>query len=50
MYTDYLNETSGLAPIDNNPADGYWISKGGLGLEKNGTSTAASTADMGWSM
>lgn len=37
MYTDYLNETTGLAPIDNNPADGYWISQGGLGLEKNGT-------------
>jgi len=37
MYTDYLNETVGLAPIANIANNGYWVSQGGLGLERNGT-------------
>jgi len=37
MYTDYLDETAGLAPIANIANNGYWVSQGGLGLERNGT-------------
>ena len=37
MYSTNLNEATGLAPIVNVAANGYWVSQGGLGLERNGS-------------
>ena len=45
MYSDYLNETSGLAPA---PNGGLWISNGGLGLEVNGSLNGGFDGGYGW--
>jgi len=45
MYTNYLNETAGLATEQ---YGGIWISNGGLGLELNGTGNGSYDGGYGW--
>ena len=48
MYSDYLDEASGINPIVNIAANGYWVSHGGLGLEKNGSLNGSYDGGYGW--
>jgi hypothetical protein len=45
MYSNYLNETAGLATEQ---YGGIWISNGGLGLELNGTGNGSYDGGYGW--
>ena len=45
MYSNYLNETAGLAT---DAYGGLWISNGGLGLEVNGTGNGSFDGGYGW--
>lgn len=45
MYSNYLNETAGLAA---DKYGGIWISNGGLGLELNGTGDGSFDGGYGW--
>jgi len=45
MYSNYLNETAGLATEQ---YGGIWISNGGLGLEVNGTGNGSFDGGYGW--